>query len=79
MKKFLNSKLMMLVLVVVMVFVMSATVFADSSTVNVKVQFTTQGTPIWNTSTPLNVPMGVDITQATKSYFTTNSVCFHYY
>lgn len=76
MKKFLNSKLMMLVLVVAMVFAMSATAFADSSTVNVKVQFTingpteSQATPIWGTSTPLDVPMGVDITQATKSYFT---------
>ncbi|QHI71406.1 hypothetical protein [Aminipila terrae] len=70
MKKFLNSRIMMLVLVVAMVFAMSVTAFADTNTVNVKVQFTSQGNPIWNTSTPINVPMGINITLATKSYFT---------
>ncbi len=68
MKKFLNSKIITLVLVVVMVFAMSATAFADTSTVNVNVKFTAQGQAIWDTSTPMNVPMGIDMDS--KSYFT---------
>lgn len=68
MKKFLNSKIMMLILVVAMVFAMSATAFADTSTVNVNVKFTAQGQAIWDTSTPMNVPMGINMDN--KSYFT---------
>jgi len=70
MKKFLNSRIMMLVLVVAMVFAMSATAFADTGTVAVNVQFTEDGDPIWGTDPAMSVMVDTDLTQLDKDYFT---------
>lgn len=67
MKKLLNSRIMMFILAVAMVFAMSTVAFADTTTVNVDVQFTNEGNAIWGTDTPMDVPMGIN---TTKAYFT---------